>query len=167
MRGPPGKGQKLCLRPFHLALVMWHRVTAFLQWIMPPRALPHCKYAAVRAAARGTVNMQRFELATISVAPSDFQSFVPGLRRAPEDPLVINRAVFSFRTSARDKSKERRAASEDPFSDLLRAHLLLRPTRPTHSTHWFPLLTSPFSLLTPHSAQRTSHFSLLKFDFSC
>ena len=79
---------------------------------------------------------------------------------------VIYRAPFSSRTSAGEKRKERRAASGDPFWDLFRTHLLLRPTRLTHSTHWFPLLTSPFSLLISHFALRTSHFSLLTFHFS-
>ena len=47
-----------------------NRVTAFLQWIMSPRALLHCKYAIIRAVARGTVSMQSFGLASIYVAPS-------------------------------------------------------------------------------------------------
>ena len=47
-----------------------NRTTAFLQWIMSPRALPHCKYAVNLAVARGTVNMQSFGLASIYVAPS-------------------------------------------------------------------------------------------------
>ena len=46
------------------------RLTAFLQWIMSPRALLHCKYAVIRAVARDTVNMQSFGLASIYVAPS-------------------------------------------------------------------------------------------------
>ena len=37
---------------------------------MAPWALPHCKYAVNLAAARGTVNMQSFGLAAISVAPA-------------------------------------------------------------------------------------------------
>ena len=44
--------------------------TAVLPWIMSPRALLHCKYAALRAVAPGTVNMQSFGLASIYVAPS-------------------------------------------------------------------------------------------------
>ena len=47
-----------------------NRSTAFLQWIMAPWALPHCKYAVNMAVARGTVNMQSFGLASIYVAPS-------------------------------------------------------------------------------------------------
>ena len=41
-----------------LALAMWRKVAAFLRWVMSPRALLHHKYAAIRAVARGTVNMQ-------------------------------------------------------------------------------------------------------------
>ena len=37
---------------------------------MSPCALLHCKYAVIRAVARGTVNMQSFGLASIYVAPS-------------------------------------------------------------------------------------------------
>ena len=76
-KGPFRKGGKLRARCFLSALVMWHRAPAFLQWVTSPRALPHFKYAAIRAVARGTVNMQWFELATIWVAPSidlDFEN---------------------------------------------------------------------------------------------
>ena len=37
---------------------------------MPPRALPHCKYAAKNVVARHTINMHSFGLASIYVAPS-------------------------------------------------------------------------------------------------
>ena len=36
--------------------------------------------------SRGTVKIQRFELATTLVGPSDFQNFFLGPLRAPEDP---------------------------------------------------------------------------------
>ena len=48
-----------------------NRTTAYLQWIMSPRALLHRKYAVVRAVARDTVNMQSIGLASIYGAPSD------------------------------------------------------------------------------------------------
>ena len=47
-----------------------NRSIAFLQWIMAPWALPHCKYAVNLAVARGIVNMQSIGLAAICGAPS-------------------------------------------------------------------------------------------------
>ena len=54
----PQEGEKAPCSLLRSALVTRHRITAFLQWIMWPRALLHCKYAAIRAVARGTVKMQ-------------------------------------------------------------------------------------------------------------
>ena len=63
-------GKKFRLRSCDPALVLQIERLAFLQWIMSPCALPHCKYAVNLAVARGIVHMQSFGLAAISVAPS-------------------------------------------------------------------------------------------------
>ena len=44
--------------------------TAYLRGNLWTPALLHCKYAAIRAVARDTVNMRSIGLAAISVAPS-------------------------------------------------------------------------------------------------
>ena len=58
--GPEGTPQETENAPSSLlrsALVSRHRIPPCLHGIMPPRRLPHCKYAAIRAVARGSVKM--------------------------------------------------------------------------------------------------------------
>ena len=69
-RGASREGKKFRLGSFDPALVLKTDRLHFLQWIMAPWALPHCKYAVNLTVARGIVNMQSFGLAVISVALS-------------------------------------------------------------------------------------------------
>ena len=69
-RGASREGKKFRLGSFDPALVLKTDRLHFLQWIMAPWALPHCKYAVNLTVARGIVNMQSIGLAAIYAAPS-------------------------------------------------------------------------------------------------